>query len=664
MPRYNQNLNDIMLEDMDVGFTGFNNYLRPDQLPRGMLAESQNGRIGRNGEWQVRRGIEVISEPLSVGGSALTLPFTLPTIGQIGDALTAILDDSAVNEVYGSCGFSNPNDSASQYIILATNVKAVAVKISDGTQTDIDYPALTNISQRVDMIQAFNKVFIFRNGRVALEWDGVLTGTPAFTKVASGTYTQPEMFYLPMSDVTSTDGLVSFTIAGDVTAQLPVDGFIRVYDADSSTFAISVDEEYLITSSVYGGVNTVVTAYMPVIDHDGTGYDAQFITVGRQISVGGGFTHMPAPSFAIYHQRRLIMPFAYDVDAVADTYTSRGILDEVIASDVLDSDTYDKIYANFRFNAGTADYIVGLHSFSDDKLLVFNRNSIHIVIGSAGTAISQLLTNEVGCVARKTITQVGNSVIFLSDNGIYGTDFQDLYNLRGNDTPISSAINETISNINRDYWHNSVALYYDNRYYVAVPLNGSTSNNAILIFNFINKQWESIDTVDDVNWNIANLIVAGDGSNRGVYAINDLGGVHRLEARFDSLDRVITSVGGSDVTIQAPASVTTRQFTMGVIDRKKWNNYELHIQSSESNTSDFDISVEVENLDSTSSLGTLSSLNSGALAVGEDVALRGRIGNKRGYGIQFTLSDMQGRPRVRAIKVAGAETFRSTTKAI
>jgi hypothetical protein len=56
----------------------------------------------------------------------------------------------------------------------------------------------------------------------------------------------------------------------------------------------------------------------------------------------------------------------------------RGILDEVIASDILDTDTYDRIYAQYRFNAGTADFVVGLHSFAEDSLLVFNRNSIHI----------------------------------------------------------------------------------------------------------------------------------------------------------------------------------------------------------------------------------------------------------------------------------------------
>jgi hypothetical protein len=663
MPRYSQQLNDTFLESMDVGFNGFNDYLRPDQLQRGTLAVSKNGRLGRNGEWQVRQGVEVISEPLATGISALTLPFNLPTAGQIGDGTTAILNDSIVNGVYGSCEYSNPNQGSSEYIVLATNNKAVAVKISDGSSTDIAYPAFVNINAQTDMIQAFNKIFIFRDGNVALEWNGDLSGTPAFTKVESGTYSQPEMYHIQMTDVTSTDGLVSFVITGDVTSQLPESAFLRVYEADDALFQIAVDEEYLITSSVFAAGSTTVKAYLPVPDSSGASA-TNYITIGRQISVGNGFTHMPAPKFAIYHQRRLVMPFAHSVDAAADTYTSRGILDEVIASDVLDSDTYDQIYANFRFNAGTADYVVGLHSFSEDKLLVFNRNSIHLVQGAGATASSQLITNEVGCVARKTITQVGNNVIFLSDNGVYGANFQDLYNLRGNDTPLSSTITATIARINKDYWQNSVAIYYNNRYFIAVPIDNSDKNNAIIIFNLINKQWESVDTVNAAGWNISNLIVAGEGSSRGIYAVNDIGGIHKIDGRVDSLDRVITREDGVEQIVQVPAEATTRQFTMGVIDKKKWNNFELLIESSESNDSDFNIKGEIENVDSVVDLGTLSLLNNGVLPAGEDVAVRGRIGNKRGYGIQFTLDNVQGRPRFKGIKVSGAETFRSTITAV
>ena len=56
------------------------------------------------------------------------------------------------------------------------------------------------------------------------------------------------------------------------------------------------------------------------------------------------------------------MPFKFSVNASSDSFTARGILDEVIASDILDTDTYDQIYAQYRFNAGEADFNVGLLS--------------------------------------------------------------------------------------------------------------------------------------------------------------------------------------------------------------------------------------------------------------------------------------------------------------
>jgi hypothetical protein len=382
----------------------------------------------------------------------------------------------------------------------------------------------------------------------------------------------------------------------------------------------------------------------------------------RPLSVGLGFTHMPAPPFAIYHQRRLVMPYRFTVDTAVDSFTSRGILDEVIASDILDSDTYDQIYAQYRFNAGTADFIVGLQSFAEDRLLVFNRNSIHLVENTTNlqAASTRVLTNEVGCVARKSIVQVGNQVIFLSDNGVYGTQFLDEYNLRGTETPLSESINETIKRINKNAWENSVATYFDNRYFIAVPLDSATENNAILVYNFLTKQWESVDQVNDANFHSTNLIVVGDGDDRGVYVVNDIGGVHRLEQRVDGIDRVITQIGGSQKNLDVRGSLTTRQFTLGTLDRKRWKEFDIHVQSSEDNTSDFNLSAETENPDATISLTSLSELYGEALPAGEDVSIRGRIGNRRGYGIQFTIDATNGRPRIRAIETEGSTAMRST----
>jgi hypothetical protein len=243
---------------------------------------------------------------------------------------------------------------------------------------------------------------------------------------------------------------------------------------------------------------------------------------------------------------------------------------------------------------------------------------------------------------------------------VYGTSFVDLYNLRGNGTPLSSSIDATIGRINRAFSQNAVSAYFDNRYYLAVPLDGSIVNNAILIFNFLNKGWESIDSVSDPDWNIKEMFAGGSGADRGLYVISESGSIHRVDHRNDAVDVVSVSVGGTVTNLPIAASATTRMFNFGIIDKKKWNNYEFHLQSSGFNVSDATLSAEIENIDQTVNLGTVSSKLGEQLAIDEDATIRGRIGNNRGYGLQFTFTPTAGRPRLRAIKVGGSTTSRSS----
>ena len=161
-------------------------------------------------------------------------------------------------------------------------------------------------------------------------------------------------------------------------------------------------------------------------------------------------------------------------------------------------------------------------------------------------------------------------------------------------------------------------------------------------------------------------MVVGEGVKRGVYAVNDLGGVQKLDERNDGVDRVITQIGGSQQNIDVNGSLTTRQYTLQSLDRKRWKNFDMHIQSSDSASSDLSLSAVTENPDSTITLGRLSDTRyvGSALESAEDVSIRGRIGNNRGYGIQFTINNTTGRPKIRAIEVDGSIAFRSTVKAI
>jgi hypothetical protein len=561
-----------------------------------------------------------------------------------------VLDQGAVTEVYASTDFSDPNENASQYILIASNLKVVAKNLATNATVDIAYPAGETVPPESSMLQAFNKVFIFRKGQVALEWDGSFSGTPAFTKVASGTYTQPVA--LKPGAFTITNGVATATVSNT----LAVGDQVILVTAGGST--LTQGNQFTVSEAS----SSLFKFFVDAADV-GSQSNVEFT---QKVSVGLGFSHMPAPEFAVYHQRRLVMPFQFSVNASPNSYTSRGIIDEVIASDILDSDTYDQIYAQYRFNAGEADFTVGLHSFSEDNLMVFNRNSIHLISNTTSlqSASTKLLTDEVGCVARQSIEQVGSQVIFLSDNGVYSTQFFDEYNLRGTETPLSEPINETIKRINKDQMSQAVAVYFDNRYFIAVPLDDALRNNAILIYNFLNKQWESIDNVDSTDWDIENLIVAGEGSQRGVYAINRLGGIHKIDARLQGDDLINVSIGGSNETKDVKGSITTRQYTFGDMTRKNWKEFQMHVESSADNASNFDLSAETENPDGTFTLGTLNSFNGNAnLPKAEDVSIRGRIGNRRGHGIQFTVNNTQGRPRIRSLQTQGSTSFRSTQKA-
>ena len=70
-------LDDRILKDRDFGFVGLNNRLRPDQLKPGILADSQNGRMGFDGQWSTRKGISNVLSPLASGTTAPTLPVFL-----------------------------------------------------------------------------------------------------------------------------------------------------------------------------------------------------------------------------------------------------------------------------------------------------------------------------------------------------------------------------------------------------------------------------------------------------------------------------------------------------------------------------------------------------------------------------------------------------------
>ena len=651
----------------------------------------------------------------------------------------AQIDNNSAPAIRGSCLFSDPSTSASESIILATNDVAKRLSLETfATPTDIAYPTGSVLSADVDMIQAFDRVYLFRKGEVPWEWipagrplvsaaqsgttvtigltahgftagdsvviSGLTGGSPTengtfevatasldsftytavssqtvtygvtsakatggFTKVQSGAYTQPQTFAITAKDVDVVSGKVTATVVSNNT--IKVGDFVTIYEAVTTALASMVGKSYQVVTAT----STTIEWYAPVGNYNTSSSDV--FEFGGRFSVGGGFIHMPAPPWAVYFQRRLWCPFWYTPTGAAGaaTYSYKNEMDQIVASDILDGNTFDQLFSQFRITGGIADYVVGMHPFYDDALMVLNRNSLHLVAGTQGTlsdTVVKELTREVGCMARKSIVGMANAVFFLSDNGIYGVEFANDYNLRGVQEPLSKPIQPYIDRINKSLADRAVAVYFNNRYYIALPLDKSPGqgdaqgNNSILVFNMLNKGWESVDTFAE-GFNIANFHIGLSGARNNLYAIAAKGGAHLMEARDQPVDRLIIS---SDTIEDHPVAslLRTRGYKLDTMERKKFSRMQVQCQSGDE-ASDLVFKFESEDPDAVQfDVGTLAGAIGDDLPSNESANVRYRLGNPRGlYGILTIEANIVGsypvgRPKISSVMVEGTVTNRQT----
>jgi hypothetical protein len=280
--------------------------------------------------------------------------------------------------------------------------------------------------------------------------------------------------------------------------------------------------------------------------------------------------HFPSASGLLYYGNRLIAIGKHP----SSSFEARN---SVSVSNYLDHNNWDLI-DSFTFNDGSNDEVVAVTPWTLNEFLVFMRNSIQYVnIGDGGyinvgqglasSAFVKTLTTDAGCAAKKTAVQVAGGVMFLSDNGVY---FLQPQNSGANEgmrlltiaEPVSSPIDDVIKRINRSYVSTAVASYWGNRYYLAVPLDNSTVNNAILVYNFILKSWESVDTYPS-GFNATNLLVSKKDNQRRLFVIDKSRGVFLTEELdWDEFgDATGTPILNFYLTLTDDCKLTTASFT-------------------------------------------------------------------------------------------------------
>ena len=596
-----------------------------------------------------------------VSGTQFTFPLTASneTFSVSADEVVGSFKLSGgINAIYGSCRFSNPASNNEDYIIIANNQSATAVKLDTLATTSIAYPAGVTVTSDAQLQQEFDLVMLREDGSTTLKFDpddgtygfsGSDATAPSFRKVSTGTYTQP--VDLSASATVTTAGKVAMNVSSH-----GLESGERVVVVDAASSGLTNGTEYRVTK--IDANNFSFSANIK------TNAGASTVVVRKRVSVAGGFVHPPAVAWGTYHQRRVWCPYTHD-SAASPSRRSPAVYDELIVSDILDHNTFDPVQNQLKITAGTADFIVGAQPFDDDRLIVFNRNSIHQILGCSGglaDLTTNMLTNEIGCIARKSIVNYANQILFLSDSGVYAISFLDALNLRGTEQPLSEAIEPDIKRINAAYADKAVGVYHDNRYWLAVPTGSSTVNNELFIYNYLNKGWESIDSTGSDTWGIIDLIPARSGKINELYAVTKEGGVHKLTRTGVAEDEIAAASGSSTTSVFPITShVRTRAYTHGTIERKRFNHVEAHIASDAQHASDGTLKIITEDPDETIELGTLAGRLGAALSEGEGASIRARAGNPRGYSAQIDWVPSAGRPELRAVGVRATSTFNKPT---
>ena len=137
-----------------------------------------------------------------------------------------LLDQGQIAGVYASTSYSNPGDSASQWVILGSNVSALGINLADPTITyDLPYQSGETAPPLSDMIQAFNKVFLFRDGQTALEWDGSFANVDSTELLVGKTYIITALGDTDWNDVAGTTG-ITYAVGDTVDVEvIPTNGY-------------------------------------------------------------------------------------------------------------------------------------------------------------------------------------------------------------------------------------------------------------------------------------------------------------------------------------------------------------------------------------------------------------------------------------------------------
>ena len=378
------------------------------------------------------------------------------------------------------------------------------------------------------------------------------------------------------------------------------------------------------------------------LEWDGDYTTPTAFTLKNNATPTAGRIECPSTNFGTFFANRLIVPQPSD-----SQYT-------VIMSDLLDTDNFYPAESQFRINRGTADRLVGFTPYLENQLLVFFRNSIHMVNNVAISSAAGVfeITRQHGCVARKSIAASGPQMYFLSDDGVFtlqqGLDPAKglgvaISKVSGEAVPLTRPIQDQFKEVNYAHADKAVGIVFDNKYYLAVPTGSSTTNNKVFIYDILNTAWTSVDSFP-AGFAIDDFVTVLHGSNpqtRRLFAVSDKGW-HLVEEGTTDITGTVGSASTTSTAISA--KLKTRSFTLGSIDVKKWRRGQLGCEVN--NGDQFTIKVNTIDPDRSNTVHTENYSGSA-----EEKLIRFGSGRARGYAASVEVDVTAGRPSFRHVSL-------------
>lgn len=287
-------------------------------------------------------------------------------------------------------------------------------------------------------------------------------------------------------------------------------------------FTPSATNDYLLVASG-GEVLRSTTSASWVIVNAATpasvGYDTEFIQCGDEVIVLNSVDYPPWYDGTNWEEGQNLnaSPPIAATGAWFKNYlflANDGVnRDWIYYSNNLQPRRFDLSDKVFKVNSGDGQAVIALKPFKNNELIAYKSGSVWVLDISSTTASEwtlQPVIEDIGLGAARTVVTVGNDQWFLSNDpiGVRSLLRTDLDKIKT--SLVSRNIQDIFTGENEEYFlnttylENAAAVFFDNKYLLAITSNNSTVNDLVLLYDLIADAWYLITNWFVSDWQVFN----------------------------------------------------------------------------------------------------------------------------------------------------------------